>query len=755
MAVVVPRTGGFGSDAMNAAAAIIQGLNAARGDAQETEWLKAKLLEGTGTFEPSQVPASSSFLDRIFGPIGGPNTVRIGNASFTHTPYPRLTEQDLLSMGLTMPSGPGEAPQTINPLVGQRIDQKTRFALLQDAIKSRREERANQQFTEAMRQLGSVPVVPSPPSPPQATSGEPQPISTAGQPGRSGGEQFIPSAPVVAPRATQSALAQQGPLIQGIPGPPTPGMTRFNTTLDGQALSVDRPTIEEAQAFIERRFPGRTFQLTAEATPLPQALGQTVDAASVQPNAEIAQRETRIQAIRQILLSQPKLAPNRIAALTEQIRQFEREIVELKKPGQKMAGIPAKVAEDTAVAMQVPTDKTDLPNRLARDLFKLPSFAAADDRQAAVINNTIQALNVEDKSAVATQVPAGLTSEEDLLARAMFDLPNSAAASQPQAESIRLRKQALKEADEKQKKDVAIELDRNAKSNERIPPNVQLHFVDPETLRPFRQSMTWAQIVAQPQLIVSEGELKEIEALDTMRPMIQEIKGLVGEVFGPGGPLERVSRQQGLGGRLTGRAAKVVQDLKQSNPLVRVLDERLREYGTRSIVALEGLKGRPAFALLQPALDVRPSLGDPGIFGLGGRLPDTKESILGQMNSTEQLLNQIQQGIVRGYTRPKEAPTVPPTDRSSLLPPASGFPVNYEVLDEATGIQYRNTGGRWTPFTTEQPTPQRTAPNTAPTQVSPPPGIDALGQSGRLPTSSSPSTPPPTPDGWGSVTVSP
>ena len=71
MAVVVPRTGGFGSDAMNAAAAIIQGLNAARGEGQDRQMQLLALLMKDDDNQVQRVPAgdvqSPNIFDRLFG----------------------------------------------------------------------------------------------------------------------------------------------------------------------------------------------------------------------------------------------------------------------------------------------------------------------------------------------------------------------------------------------------------------------------------------------------------------------------------------------------------------------------------------------------------------------------------------------------------------------------------------------------------------------------------------------------------------
>ena len=242
MAVVIPRTGGFGSDAMNAAAAIIQGLNAARGEGQDQQMKLLALLMKDDENQVQRVPAgdvqSPNIFDRLFG--GGGGTTGAGEPVFN--------------------------------VAGQTFKVSPRPTAMQQLAELARQNR-----------MGSpASTTPTPEGTPGGTSALsasdiPQALASA-VPAQPPAVTLPP--PTEAPRATQRAIAQQGPLIQGDPGPPTPGMTRFNTTLDGQLLSRDEPTIEAAQAFFEQRFPGRTFQLTAEAAPATQPVAPAISAPS-------------------------------------------------------------------------------------------------------------------------------------------------------------------------------------------------------------------------------------------------------------------------------------------------------------------------------------------------------------------------------------------------------------------------------------------------------------------------------------------
>lgn len=263
---------------------------------------------------------------------------------------------------------------------------------------------------------------------------------------------------------------------------------------------------------------------------------------------------------------------------------------------------------------------TDLPDRIAKE-YGLPSFAAATADQAKILNKIIEERQANQKK-----------TERD--------------------------QQLQLTADLKKQEHLATE----------VPAEKLQFYLDRATLKPFNEVLTWEELYAKNPVPVSNKTREAIQEFAPLRALNEEVTELLKEVYGPGGPLEGVSQERGFQGRVSGRVAKFITDAKQNFPKVRRLDERLREWGVQAARALEGLKGRPAYQLMKPALDVRPSLGDSGTLGFGGRLPDTKETIQEQIVGAESLINRVVSQLV-GVKTSQSQPTPPvQTPQAPQLP---------------------------------------------------------------------------------------
>ena len=243
-------------------------------------------------------------------------------------------------------------------------------------------------------------------------------------------------------------------------------------------------------------------------------------------------------------------------------------------------------------ALEVPSATTDLPNRVARETG-LPNFAAATPGQAKIINAM-----VEDR-----QKTARLDEREQTIT-------------------------------------IQNDLKRHERDITEVPAEKLQYYLERTTLRPFTQVITWKELRDRNPIPVTPKVLDDIREFAPLRALSSEVKYLVDKVYGPDGPLKSIALDKGIKGRLTGRATVLIEQLR-NHPDVRQLDERLREWGVQAARALEGLRGRPAYQLMKPALDVRPSLGDAGFLGFGGRMPDTKETILAQVEGGERVVNRM------------------------------------------------------------------------------------------------------------------
>ncbi len=253
--------------------------------------------------------------------------------------------------------------------------------------------------------------------------------------------------------------------------------------------------------------------------------------------------------------------------------------------------------------------------------------------------------------------PAALTSPVELAAR-RIGLPNSASASPAQADVIQKmvdedkKREKLNEFE--QHKELQAAMKKQERADTTVPPEKLQYYFDRTTLRPFTHTVTWGELDKANPIPVTIAQRKELEKYIPTRALIEEITELVHDVFGPGGSLEALTQEQGFMGRLAGAAQKRVLDAKQNDPKVRILDERLREYGVQATKVVEGLGSRPAYPLLKDALSARPSLGDSGFFTT--RLPDTKETILAQVGAVERLIHRITADTL-GVTAPTTSPT--------------------------------------------------------------------------------------------------
>lgn len=243
-------------------------------------------------------------------------------------------------------------------------------------------------------------------------------------------------------------------------------------------------------------------------------------------------------------------------------------------------------------AIETPSVATDLPNRVAREIG-LPNFAAATPEQADAINTM-----VEDRQKIAR---------------------------------LDEREQAIT---------IQNDLKRHERDITEVPAEKLQYYLDRTTLRPFTQVMTWQELREKNPVPVTPKVLDAVREFAPLRALASEVKYLVDKVYGPNGPLKSIALEKGIKGRLTGRATVLIEQLR-NHPDVRQLDERLREWGVQAARTLEGLRGRPAYQLMKPALDVRPSLGDAGFLGFGGRMPDTKETILTQIEGGERVVNRM------------------------------------------------------------------------------------------------------------------
>jgi hypothetical protein len=283
----------------------------------------------------------------------------------------------------------------------------------------------------------------------------------------------------------------------------------------------------------------------------------------------------------------------------------------------------------------------------------LQSLPEITDQEAAKVYNGLMRAGIKRDIIKDTLDMSGYKDQKDLdknaallkqkSAQEAADLPQH--LKQKQAESDIIQARSIEEA--KQKKEYDMELKQEAHNAEPVPAEKLSRYVDAKTLMPIYDSYTWKELNDRhkegsiiPMSPVNQDIVKKSAPV---RVTGADVLELVSQVYGPGGPLEGISQEKGYNGRLSGRYQKLINDAKAKYPVVRVLDERLKEWGVVAGRAAEGLGSRPGFWAMKEALSVRPTLGEPGegitgAIGLGGRLPDTRETIEAQIKGVLKLM---------------------------------------------------------------------------------------------------------------------
>ena len=107
--VIQQPPGNAFTDVLGALHTVLSTIQANRERAQVADLLKAKLLEGQGTFQPAP-PAQQSWLDSIFGGTSAPDQIRIAGSTYQFRPFPALGTEGARALDLTYPETRTIAP---------------------------------------------------------------------------------------------------------------------------------------------------------------------------------------------------------------------------------------------------------------------------------------------------------------------------------------------------------------------------------------------------------------------------------------------------------------------------------------------------------------------------------------------------------------------------------------------------------------------------------------------------------------------
>jgi hypothetical protein len=307
------------------------------------------------------------------------------------------------------------------------------------------------------------------------------------------------------------------------------------------------------------------------------------------------------------------------------------------------------------------------------------------DQEAAKVYNKLMSLGYKRDVAKDALDLAGYKDQKDLDKEAakqrQKDKINAEGMPQrlkeKQAESDIQMQRHIEEA--KIKKDYDTELKQEMHNAEPVPAEKLGRYVDAKTLMPIYDSYTWKELNDRhkdgtiiPMSPVNQDIVKKSAPV---RVTGADVLELVNQVYGKGGPLESISQEKGYSGRLSGRYQKMINDAKAKYPVVRVLDERLKEWGVVAGRAAEGLGTRPGFWSMKEALSVRPTLGEPGegipgMLGMGGRLPDTRETIETQIKGVLSLMKETLQKQIGRVPQDVQSEYAPlPADKAPTKTP--------------------------------------------------------------------------------------
>jgi soluble lytic murein transglycosylase-like protein len=194
-----------------------------------------------------------------------------------------------------------------------------------------------------------------------------------------------------------------------------------------------------------------------------------------------------------------------------------------------------------------------------------------------------------------------------------------------------------------------LKLQVQKSGDQRVPEATLRDYIDPITHHSVRApiGVTWSQLqeltknLPESPVLVTPKDREAVQTLDSFTAVANDLKTRLERLSQPGKPLYGVT--SGLFDRVALAASLIKSARTQDEQDLKVLQQRLSEWGTKTIVNIEGLKGRPAFQLLQPALELRPNL-NVGIT----KLPDTPAQILAQINGDLDLVHHLTNNIIYG-----------------------------------------------------------------------------------------------------------
>jgi hypothetical protein len=288
-----------------------------------------------------------------------------------------------------------------------------------------------------------------------------------------------------------------------------------------------------------------------------------------------------------------------------------------------------------------------LKEELDRDIQKgvvpagttIAKYAEQYPNAVALARKTTADRALEEEKRKKTEVPGPIDNPVERAAR-VLGLPNSSAATPEQAAQISknvAEETKMSKLDEfEQHKKLQLALDQQKHDNTEVPAEKMGFYYDRKTMMPFSHTMNWKALYAEDPIPVSAKVKEQLDAFIPLRVQTQIIQQLADKVYGPGGPLEGVRADAGIGGRLKGKSAILVATALQNNPDVQELDKQLKEFNYRSARVIEGLGSRPAASMIQPIVALSPSLGSATLFTT--HPPDTYERIATSLAAAEQYM---------------------------------------------------------------------------------------------------------------------
>ena len=173
------------------------------------------------------------------------------------------------------------------------------------------------------------------------------------------------------------------------------------------------------------------------------------------------------------------------------------------------------------------------------------------------------------------------------------------------------------------------------------------NILDPKTYRPVAFGTTPSEAKKSGAIFITERTSNRLDEINGAEAFIDQLEELGASLYGPGGPLEQVTKANAAAGRLSGAVRSQLNQVTQSDPTIQNAKGLINLYQTQLSRSVAGERGASTQMDVDRAAKAAPKLEG---------FPDTRETFESQLATARSLLQKIRAGIVGKQTTPPNTP---------------------------------------------------------------------------------------------------